>query len=85
MAGHSHNHGGNCCDHPHDAAGDLGAAYSLYSKIDLDRVECLNESEEGAGKTIFKPWDQRLDFSKVCIMIIMSCPFQCIISTVSPK
>ena len=40
--------------------------YSLYKKIDIEKVQCLNESEEGAGKFVFKPWDERLDRTKVC-------------------
>lgn len=59
-------HGHNCnatCDHSHDdPAGDtMGIAYSLYSKINLEGVECLNEAVDGSGKTIFKPWNERLD------------------------
>ena len=59
-------HGHNCngsCDHSHDdPAGDsVGVAYSLYSKIDLNRLECLNEAVDGSAKTIFKPWNERLD------------------------
>ncbi len=38
---------------------------SLYKKIDLSKVQCLNESEDGAGKTVFKPWDERFDREKV--------------------
>lgn len=37
---------------------------SLYKKIDSEKVQCLNESEEGAGKTVFKPWDERFDRTK---------------------
>ena len=38
---------------------------SLYQKIDMERLECLNESEEGSGKTVFKAWDDRQDKTKV--------------------
>ncbi|KAI6660382.1 hypothetical protein LOD99_13968 [Oopsacas minuta] len=57
----SHGHGG--CDHnnPEDGAGDK---YSLYLKIDTDKVKCLNESIDGAGKYVFKPWDERLNKEK---------------------
>ena len=41
------------------------ANYSLYQKIDTEKLQCLNESEEGAGRTIFKPWDERFDKTKV--------------------
>ena len=60
--GHSHGCGGH--DHDHDSP-DRGALFSLYTKIDTERVECLNEASEGSGKLVFKPWDERLDFSKV--------------------
>ncbi len=35
--------------------------FSLYQKIDLSNLECLNESEEGSGKRVFRPWQSRLD------------------------
>ena len=35
--------------------------FSLYQKIDLTNLECLNESEEGSGKRVFRPWQNRLD------------------------
>lgn len=64
--------GGHCAHQHHDHGGDdahvgpeLGIQYTLYTKIDLDNVTCLNEATEGSGKTVFKPWDERLDFSRV--------------------
>ncbi|KAK9872297.1 hypothetical protein WA026_017099 [Henosepilachna vigintioctopunctata] len=59
-------HGGNgkCCEgdsHSHDSA-EMGIEYSLYTKINKDNLECLNEECEGSGKTIFKPWEERLNF-----------------------
>ena len=44
---HGHGHGG--CDHSsvEDGTGDK---YSLYLKIDTDKVRCLNESADGGGK-----------------------------------
>jgi len=67
MSGHGHSHGGGGCegDHDHAPESDMMAAYSLYLKIDTERVQCLNEAEEGSAKYIFKPWDQRLDKEKV--------------------
>lgn len=60
---------------PHGCKGDpnhhqhenpeLGIQYSLYSKINTENLECLNESIEGAGKTVFKPWENRLNFDVV--------------------
>ena len=60
----NHGHGPGGCDHgdPSDGAGDK---YSLYLKIDTDKVTCMNESAEGTGKLVFKPWDGRLDKAKV--------------------
>ncbi|XP_055640642.1 PITH domain-containing protein GA19395 [Toxorhynchites rutilus septentrionalis] len=63
---HNHSHGHGCA---HEALGiedelEMGIQYSLYAKIDMMNVECLNEETEGSGKTVFKPYDQRMDFSK---------------------
>ncbi|XP_075214576.1 PITH domain-containing protein CG6153 isoform X3 [Lycorma delicatula] len=61
----SHSHGHGCDgDHDHDETPEMGVQYSLYSKIDVDNLECLNESEDGAGKTVFKPWEERLNLEK---------------------
>uniref|UniRef100_A0A914W3S5 PITH domain-containing protein n=1 Tax=Plectus sambesii TaxID=2011161 RepID=A0A914W3S5_9BILA len=58
---HHHGHGGACShEHDHEESDELGVQYSLYQKIDLEKVACLNELVEGSGKTVFKPWDQRL-------------------------
>ncbi|CAG0886468.1 unnamed protein product [Darwinula stevensoni] len=54
-----------CCDgESHTKNIDLGFKYSLYMRIDKENVECLNESVEGAGKKIFKAWEERKDNSK---------------------
>lgn len=59
------------CDHDCDGHSalndteDLGILYSLYSKIDLSKVECLNEKTESSGKTVFKPWEDRLNMEFV--------------------
>ncbi|XP_038057413.1 PITH domain-containing protein 1-like isoform X2 [Patiria miniata] len=63
MSGHGHSHGGCSGGHDHDPP-DRGTEFSLYTKIDTDRVECLNEVTNGSGKLVFKPWDQRLDTEK---------------------
>ena len=65
MSGHGHSHGAGGCDHNHDPLEDFSNAFNLYQKIDLERVECLNETREGSGKTVFKPWSERNDRSKV--------------------
>ncbi|XP_028043274.1 PITH domain-containing protein CG6153 isoform X1 [Bombyx mandarina] len=59
MSHHHCNH-----DHDHGSVEDIGIQYNLHEKIDLDHLECLNESLEGSGKSVFKPWDKRLDRSK---------------------
>lgn len=63
---HSHDHG-NCS---HEADGidplEMGLQYSLYQKIDLNNLECLNEAEEDSGKNVFKSYEQRLDFTLYC-------------------
>ena len=56
-----------CCDHDHEHNHeDRGVEYSLYLKIDLENLEVLNEAEEGSGKNVFRPWNERLDTNKVC-------------------
>ena len=43
---------------------------SLFQRIDTEKVQCLNESVDGSGKTVFKPWEDRLDVSQVKINAI---------------
>ena len=62
--GHSHDHGGPTSGRPLNE-GASGVEYSLYSKIVMDDVECLNEAEENSGRTVFKSWENRLDKEKV--------------------
>ncbi|XP_045772875.1 PITH domain-containing protein CG6153 isoform X4 [Maniola jurtina] len=57
---HSHCHG-HGHDHDHVNPDELGIHYNLFQKIDKDNLQCLNESIDGAGKTVFKSWDERLD------------------------
>ncbi|XP_049513583.1 PITH domain-containing protein CG6153 isoform X2 [Dermacentor silvarum] len=69
MAHHHHHHGdgGDPCGGHGGASSqgpETGLQYSLYSKIDLDNVQCLNEIKEGSGKLVFKPWEERLDREK---------------------
>lgn len=61
---HSHDHG---CAHEAsniDHSPEMGIEYSLYQKIDMENLEVLNEETEGSGKTVFKPYEERLDFSR---------------------
>ena len=75
---HHHHHHGHSCDHAHGDPGDLSLAYSLYQKIDLINVKCLNESEEDSGKKVFKPWEERLDTKMVTVYMYMYLNGECI-------
>ncbi|XP_055712939.1 PITH domain-containing protein CG6153 isoform X3 [Phlebotomus papatasi] len=60
----SHTH---CCNHGSknsENPNEIGINYSLYTKIDLDNVECLNESIENSGKFIFRSYEERFDVDK---------------------
>lgn len=61
MGDHNHSHCEGCCDHSSSAV-DLGVSYSLFSKIDMDKVQCLNEAQDDSVKSVFKPWSERLNF-----------------------
>ena len=54
-----------CGGHHHHEQQDPAVLWSLYKKIDLHKVQCMNESEDGSGKEVFKAWEQRLDRDKV--------------------
>ena len=58
---------GGCCGHgSHDhSSPEVGINYSLYQKIDIENVQCLNEVAENSGKTVFKAWEDRLSIDKV--------------------
>lgn len=67
---HGHSHDDKC----HSCEGEaldtdnpleMGIQYSLYEKIDMLNLECLNEVSENSGKTVFKPYEDRLNFNKV--------------------
>lgn len=65
----SHNHCHGHHDHDHSDAEEVGIQYNLYQKIDKENLQCLNESVEGSGKTVFKPWDKRLDRVHVSVIV----------------
>jgi len=67
MSHSSHGHG--CGGHHHHDEQDPAILFSLYKKIDLTKVQCLNEAEDGSGKEVFKAWERRLDKDKVRILI----------------
>ncbi|ONM41393.1 Thioredoxin family Trp26 [Zea mays] len=50
-------HDHSCEDH------NCAADWSLYNHIDVPKVVALNESVPGSVKSVFKPWEQRLDTS----------------------
>lgn len=65
---HGHSHGGGgcrCAAEREEPPEQRGLAYGLYLRVDLERLQCLNESREGSGRGVFKPWDERADRSKV--------------------
>lgn len=70
---HSHDHGPGCSHEAADVdnALEMGIQYSLFAKIDMMNLECLNEETEGSGKLVFKPYEDRLDFSKVNGMFLL--------------
>jgi len=63
---HDHGHGDDCSHEAVDVDNQLemGIEYSLYMKIDMENMVCLNEESEGSGKSVFRPFEERLDFSK---------------------
>jgi hypothetical protein len=67
----SHDHDHNGFAHSHSPPPDLIPGDSLYSKIQLERVQCLNERVDGMARSIIKPWDQRLDTEKVSVFLKM--------------
>ncbi len=73
MSGHGHGPGGGhshgCCECDHEPA-ERGVEYELYIRIDIEKLQCLNESRDGDGKRVFKPWDQRTDRAKVPMNLV---------------
>jgi hypothetical protein len=71
----SHSHGEGCSGghdhggHDHGVSGlqgeEFGIQYSLYQKIDLENVSCLNEEIDDSGKTVFKAWEDRKNRDQV--------------------
>ncbi|TPP62025.1 putative cyclin protein [Fasciola gigantica] len=39
------------------------SAFSLFRFVDLEHMECLNEATPGSGKSVFKPYEDRKDWS----------------------
>ena len=61
----NHLHSSNCGCSSEISTDNLASLYNLYSKINKEAVECLNENVEDSGKEVFRPWDQRLLKDKV--------------------
>jgi hypothetical protein len=52
------------CTHQHDCEEHACAAdWSLFKNIEMSGVRALNEAIDGSAKSVFKPWENRLDFS----------------------
>uniref|UniRef100_A0A3Q3LNL4 PITH domain-containing protein 1 n=1 Tax=Mastacembelus armatus TaxID=205130 RepID=A0A3Q3LNL4_9TELE len=75
MSGHGHGHPHGCsCEGEHEPA-ERGLEYGLYRRIDVEKLQCLNESRDGDGKLVFKPWDQRNDREKVTELYLICFSF----------
>lgn len=63
----NHNHGDGCSHEATDSdhTQEMGIEYSLYQKIDMENLECLNETLDGSGKGVFKAYEERMNFDKV--------------------
>lgn len=63
MSGNGHGHGHQCsaeCDH--SAELDVGGEeWSLFQRVEMERVICLNEAEPNSGPRVLRPWHARLD------------------------
>lgn len=65
----AHDHGKDGCQedaHEHESS-ELGVRYSLYTQIDINNVQCLNEVEDDSGKSVFKPWEDRFSCAVKCL------------------
>lgn len=71
---HNHAHGHHCECGQETKIENLAVLYNLYSKIDMENLECLNETIENSGKSVFRPWDQRLDSTKVISSVLLWLP-----------
>jgi len=56
----NHLHGKNCGCSEEPTIENIGIYYNLFSKIEMENLECLNEKLENSARQIFRPWDQRL-------------------------
>lgn len=62
---HNHDHDHSCGDHAHghdhtqSHAAIGGSSDNVYAHIDRDNVIALNSTDD--GKSVIKPWNERLD------------------------
>lgn len=65
MTGYGPGSGHSCgaeCDHSAEA--DVGGTeWSLYTRVNMDGVACLNEATASSGRRVLRPWEKRLDRS----------------------
>lgn len=64
----------NCNKHgacDHQEAGENAAEWSLFSRIDLDNVQCLNEAVDGSGRKVFRAWEDRLKRDEVSAFVYL--------------
>ena len=66
----NHLHGKNCGCSEEPTIENIGIYYNLFSKIEMENLECLNEKLENSARQIFRPWDQRLVKDKVFIYLV---------------
>jgi hypothetical protein len=55
------------CDHQEVKNGD---EWSLFTKIDFQNLQCLNEEIDGSCKHVFRAWDDRLAKEKVVLKLL---------------
>jgi hypothetical protein len=75
-----HNCGQSGCDH--EPAQPDSSTFSLYTKIDVANIQCLNEDRDGSGQTVFRPWDDKLNRcyqvkSDIDQDLLFNIPFNC--------
>lgn len=67
--GHGHSHGPSDAS---DAENLKAQEFNLYLKIRMDDLTCLNETEDGSGKLVFRAFEERLDQSKVHLYLLLN-------------
>lgn len=60
-----HNCNKQNCDHQEI---NDGTEWNLFSRIDLENLQCLNEEIDGSCKKIFRAWDDRLKTDNVSLV-----------------